>query len=848
MAKNKLYGITKATLAALLAAGVIAPSATSAATGDVWVKGQNKGSSLDFWKAEGLNGFIDAANDPTTQIESNGSLFKLADADAIFAKYPDADRTEVLDKLPNEATGTPIQNELKVESVTAINTTVYKAKAGQTLPIQINGNKVVTVAELEEAGYTVSFASNAAVFTDSSTTSTTGELLADLATIETFNYKVIITKDDATFTTATAGKVTVVDGTTAQTITEVELQKSSTALATTTVALADTGLKLVPTKGTDAMGNEITTGGFKDVKYTSSNEKVALIDASGNITPVSAGTTTLTVTSGNATKAVTLTVKDEARVLTTVKADVTSVAIVEKATKSVTIKAFDQFGDEISSPTPTINATSAKTDIATIDSASANPFTVTGVAKGSTSITVKVTVSGTDKTITIPVTVGENKVDSRKLEIAKKDGQSDDAVIDVAKAKDNKVDLVLNEYNAANQLIGPITTLASYSSITPSGLSYEIVEKDAKGNKAGASEIVDVDKSNLTTTGVLTLTAKKAGTVTVNIYEGALKIDTITVTVNDSTPTVTGATLIKDVKITDKTATPVLEVKGLTFDSTLSTVKFTNGSPITITDGSSTTYGKVEVLGALTNGTARPSVDGSSGNLAVTVTPTKGSEAVTGMVAVRITNNAGNIVFVGTVNVDVPANEAPAAPGSKDVEVAASSSVAGKTSVNVDSKLEYRITDSAGTEKQTWKAGTGSPVDSDNTVEIGYIIEVRVKAVETPGNETPASAVYKHTIKAADIKAAAAPNIASEQATNTRGATKLTGLTADVVYEYVLDDNSKLAGDHESWSTAVGLTGDATTIKDDLAVNSKTYIHIRVKATTTLPASEVKDVQINAKN
>ena len=57
----------------------------------------------------------------------------------------------------------------------------------------------------------------------------------------------------------------------------------------------------------------------------------------------------------------------------------------------------------------------------------------------------------------------------------------------------------------------------------------------------------------------------------------------------------------------------MLEIKGLTFDSTLSTVKFNDASPITITDGSSTTYGKVEVLNALTNDSATPGVD-SSGN------------------------------------------------------------------------------------------------------------------------------------------------------------------------------------------------------------------------------------------
>ena len=211
------------------------------------------------------------------------------------------------------------------------------------------------------------------------------------------------------------------------------------------------------------------------------------------------------------------------------------------------------------------------------------------------------------------------------------------------------------------------------------------------------------------------------------------------------------------------------------------------------------------------------------------------AKAVTGTVAVRITNNAGNIVFVGTINVDILGNQAPAAPEKSAITVAPSLTTAGKTSVNVASTLEYRITDSTGRiEKQIWTTGTGSAEDS-------------VEAVDTPGSEVPEGAVYKHSIGAVDIKAAAAPNIASEAATNTSGATKLTGLEENVVYEYVLDDISTLGGDDPSWSTASTLTGDVSTVKDDFVVNGKTYIHIRVKATTTLPASEVKDISITTK-
>lgn len=39
----------------------------------------------------------------------------------------------------------------------AINSTVYKEEAEQVLAIQVNGNQSVTVEELVEAGYAVSF-------------------------------------------------------------------------------------------------------------------------------------------------------------------------------------------------------------------------------------------------------------------------------------------------------------------------------------------------------------------------------------------------------------------------------------------------------------------------------------------------------------------------------------------------------------------------------------------------------------------------------------------------------------------------------------------------------------------
>lgn len=590
-------------------------------------------------------------------VEVNGKPYSMGDyglivalgttGDAAFAelaetKEPVVDENIQTGKIENgqlvPADQTP--GELTVESVSAINTTVYKAVADQTLKVQVNGNKEVTVEELVEAGYAVSFSANKAVFATTGTTSTTG-VLANPLTVEEFNYTVTVTKGEESFTSETTGKVTVIDSSAIKTIDELELQNSSNvAQKSTTITLDDTGFKVVATKGTNIKGDEVkpVTG----VTYESSNKTVALVDTNGTITPVSAGTTTIKVKSGTASKTITLTVAEATRTITTVKADVTSVDIVEGAEKSVKITAFDQFGDAIA--TGGLTVASAKEDIATI-SGTASPVKVTGVAKGSTTVTIK----AGEKTISIPVTVGEAKVASHKFELVTVADQSDDTTIDVAKAKDNKVTLAYNKYNATNQLIGPATVTQYDPTNIGEGFSYEVIEKSTTGTTV--SDIVDESLVG----NQITLTANKAGTVTVNIYEGALKVATQTITVNDSTPTVTGATFIKDAKVTTTEETPVLKVSGLTFTSTASDAKFNDGK---ITNEAGTVeYGTYDLVTNLTGVTASVT---DAGELALTVTQPD-EAAVTGTVSVRIKDNAGKTVTVGAIDVAIAKNADAAA-------------------------------------------------------------------------------------------------------------------------------------------------------------------------------------------
>ena len=490
------------------------------------------------------------------------------------------------------------------------------------------------------------FSANKAVFGVGTTTSTTGALLANFPdAIKDFNYSVTVIKGEDSFTSATTGKVTVVDATATKTITEVELQNSDEdAVTSNTVTLDDSTFKVVPTKGTNVKGEEITE--FSGVvTYKSSNNAVALVGANGEITPVSAGTTTITVTSGEGSKTITLTVSEATRTITTVKADVTSVDVVEGADKVVNISALDQLGDAIA--TGELTVSSAKEAIASV-AKDGSEVTISGVAKGSTTVTVK---AGT-KTISIPVTVGENKKASYKLELVTVANQSTDSTIDVAKVKDNKVTVAYNAYNATNQLVGAAAISEYNADEIGEGFTYEVIEKSTAGATAVAGTIVEAVEE----AGKITLTAKKAGTVTVNIYDGALKVATQTITVNDSTPTVTGATFVKDAKVTkagEEGATSVLKVSGLTFTSTASDATLVYAdSEGTITNGESVQYGSFDLLDNLSGGTVAASV--VEGELVLTVTQT-GDAEVTGTVSVRVKDNSGKIVSVGTIDVEIAA-------------------------------------------------------------------------------------------------------------------------------------------------------------------------------------------------
>lgn len=551
--------------------------------------------------------------------------------------------------------GKPINStpeQLKVESVSAVNQTVYSTGT-QELTVQINGNQSVTVKQLTDAGYTLNFTSDKAVFagTTASTTSTDGKLKSSFSSTETsFKYSVTVTKDGKTVESATAGEVKVIDANTTATITEYELKRNTTKLTGTTITLADDGssddkkITLKATKGTDIKGNEKTS--FTTAKYSSSNNEIALVDANGKITPVKPGTVTITITDGNATKAVTVTIAKDAQKLTKVTADKTSVGVVVGNTASVTIKGYDQYNEEITSLTDENAITVQSSDSTIFSVTGTGTATVTAVKAGKANLVVKSSTGAT--LLAIPVTIGTGTVAVKKLELGNTTAPySKDATLDVNSNKnDSKIELVYNGYTADGLLVAAQQIYKATSDPKEgSKIYYEVVT----GTPATVTDNNIANK--------IDLTAKNAGTATVNIYEGSLKVASYTITVQDTKPTVTAATFETVSEITSTDDTAVLKVSSLTFSSNVTGAKFAvpgSGTTGEIQDGSGVKVGTYEVLSDLTSADTVSVNVTSDDTLKVSVTHNDTTKANTGNITIRIKNNKGDIVTTRTYRINIP--------------------------------------------------------------------------------------------------------------------------------------------------------------------------------------------------
>jgi hypothetical protein len=277
------------------------------------------------------------------------------------------------------------------------------------------------------------------------------------------------------------------------------------------------------------------------------------VNASGEIVAHSTGTTEITIAKGNATKKFTITVVSEARKATTVTLSETNVKLVNGQEKFLTGQVKDQYGDpyfvnyidedlEVSKAFNSNNEEiaeairpegQAQSGLVT-DKEGKFSFGVRASADkvGTGKIEVK-RVSDNKVIDTLNVTVSNDReVTSHKLELV----SGTDLVLDKydgANPVDNTLTLRYNGYNKDGFLVGAETIRTA-----PAAGEYSV-----KSSNINVVTVDDAEDENEN----ITVTAVGEGTANIEIYYGAVKVDSVTVTVKDSTPKISSIAL-KDVK------------------------------------------------------------------------------------------------------------------------------------------------------------------------------------------------------------------------------------------------------------------------------------------------------------
>jgi hypothetical protein len=412
-------------------------------------------------------------------------------------------------------------------------------------------------------------------------------------------------------------------------------------------------------------------------------------------------------------------------------------------------------------------------------------------------------------------------------------------------AKGNGLALATGTYSNATNSEGAslsvTTALAVKDQITPQLVSESAVNTSSAANDSVTltfNENIDATTIGLskgdftylnTTTGTMlpvkSITASgKTLTVTFDTTQVADPIATSnTITIKPGSTSLNVADLAGNKYVptsTDLAGVTTGAVAGVSFTSSTSTSTADNVSTLGLT-GTLAASDNTSVATATIAGSNIAVVSVSAGTANVTVTASGHTATIPVTVAADGTISYGTIV-----------KYTPAAPTGITLT---SGATAGTTKLNtVTNAMEYAVNTVT-----TYSAIAGTT--QDVAANAGDVIHVRY-AVGTYG----ASSTQDITVGLSDLTAAIAPSISSVAATTTTGSTKLTGLTNSVVYEYVLDTNATLAGNAAAWSSAITLTA-AGTSQDEIVAGTNTKFHIRIKATSSQPASLVCDGVVTPK-
>ncbi|WP_153722057.1 S-layer homology domain-containing protein [Sporosarcina cascadiensis] len=441
---------------------------------------------------------------------------------------------------PDQVTPFKFTYTYEVAKVVATTTQVNAGTEGQVLGFNVNGAPA-DMKKLKEAGYTVEFQATKDVFANKAT----GELNKDkLVKGTSFSYKVTVSKDGKPMESELVDVKVVEYGSYVSSIDEVTVTQDGVTVKNGKLALGTTAT-VKATKATTVNGTVVTDPA--NATYSSSKPSVATVTSNGTITPISTGDVNIIVKVGDVTKEVSLSVVAGSR--TPAKVEAAASNVLEGKTQDINLTITDQYGDMFKGD---VTLESKDSTVGTV-LPSAQTVTdgkttikVTGVKAGTTEIQVKF---GGNVVGTVPVTVSDDaQAANTKLEPAT---AGKDLTLDIMKgSQDSTVDLVWNKYNQNGTLVGQDPIKVD---------TYTIVSSDPSVAKVGAK----------TAAGVVTIEGVKAGTATIQIKEGDIVRASATITVKNSTPTISAVNF----ENTQTVKTTALDVKvlkeaGITLTST----------------------------------------------------------------------------------------------------------------------------------------------------------------------------------------------------------------------------------------------------------------------------------------
>jgi len=410
--------------------------------------------------------------------------------------------------------------------------------AGQVLAFTINGSSVNTNTEfLRQAGYTVKFVADTAIFAGASKTSATGVLDTDLTTgnytvqIQISKGGVVVVSDTATITIADIeGSVSAI--TFANFANSLGFDHNSTTLVTGETATVDY------VEG-NAVGKTEVELNVAGATVTSSNP--AVISVAGKTLSANApGTATITVKIGSATKTYNFTVTNTARKLAKATPSETTVKLVDDATddaRTIQITTLDQYGDPIavdsSAVTPLVKLDLPK------DNLTNNLVSVNGGSAGHL-------VTGTNGKTTsgfviTPAAVGNGTIlikDANNTTIGQIAVQVNN--VDNVDASKQKIEYTYDSRTTNSFKVGQVAKY-QVSNFSTAGHFNGVVTLNTSGVAAG-QYFVESANTNIATvavaSNVLTVTGVKPGTTTITFKDadGIVKHQ-FNVTIS-STPTV----------------------------------------------------------------------------------------------------------------------------------------------------------------------------------------------------------------------------------------------------------------------------------------------------------------------